>query len=161
MLLEGELKGRPREHDIRPVTTGDDWEAFARLKREDWLEYRRKQGRDPELELAETMVRVDRGKCPPVQYFIARVDGEPAAYFNAWGGLDGIGQVEDLFTLPKYRNLGLATALVHRCVAHCRESGAGRVIIVADPADTPKQIYAALGFTPVAVNAHYLKRLAG
>jgi hypothetical protein len=33
------------------------------------------------------------------------------------------------------------------------------VIIVADPTDTPKQIYARMGFMPVAVTAHYVKRL--
>jgi GNAT superfamily N-acetyltransferase len=161
MLLEGELNGTPGEHDIRPISSEEDWAAYASLKQEDWLEYREKQGRPPEPDVAEAMIRVDRGKSPPVQYFLARVDGKPAAYFNAWAGSDGLGQVEDLFTLPKYRNRGLATALIHRCVAHCRDGGAERVIIVADPTDTPKQIYARLGFRPVAVNAHYLKRLEG
>jgi GNAT superfamily N-acetyltransferase len=136
-----------------------EWEAFSRLKREDWVEHRRKQDRPAEPGVAEAMVRVDRGKCPPVRYFLAYQDGDPAAYFNAWGGIDGIGQVEDLFTLPGYRNKGLATALIHHCVAHCRDNGAKQVVIVADPADTPKQIYANLGFRPLAVNANYLKRI--
>jgi GNAT superfamily N-acetyltransferase len=159
MLLEEQLRGTPKEHDIRPVIGEKDWTAFASLKREDWFEYRKKQGRPPDPEVAEAMIRVDRGKCPPVRYFLAYVEGRPAAYFNAWNGIDGLGQVEDLFTHPNYRNQGLATALVHRCVAHCRENGAGPVIIVADPTDTPKHIYARLGFRPVAVNAHYIKRL--
>jgi GNAT superfamily N-acetyltransferase len=161
MLLDGALNGQPRAHDIRPVAGEDDWQAFSALKREDWAEYRKKQDRPAEPEVAEAMVRVDRGKSPPVQYFLARVDGQPAAYFNAWAGIDGLGQVEDLFTKPEYRNRGLATALLHRCVAHCRENGADKIVIVADPTDTPKQIYARLGFRPVAVNAHYVKRLNG
>jgi len=161
MLLEGELNGPPSEHDIRPVVSDEDWADFAKLKIEDWLEYRKKQGRPAEPEVARAMVRVDRGKCPPVQYYLARVDGKPAAYFNSWSGIGGIGQVEDLFTLPEYRNRGLAAALIHRCVADCREKGARQVIIVADPSDTPKQIYARMGFRPVALNAHYFKRLDG
>ena len=105
------------------------------------------------------MVGVDRAKCPPVQYFLASVDGKPAAYFNAWEGINGLGQVEDLFTLPEYRNRGIAKALIHRCVADCRARGASQVIIVADPSDTPMHIYAAMGFRPIAGNAHYWKRL--
>jgi len=161
MLLEGEPVGRPKDHDIRAVTTDDDWASFAELKTKDWMEARQKQGRPAEPEVAQAMVRVDRGKCPPVQYFLAYIDGTAAAYFNSWAGIEGLGQVEDLFTLPEYRNRGVATALIHRCVADCRSRGAKRVIIVADPSDTPKRIYAAMGFHPIAVNAHYWKRLDG
>jgi GNAT superfamily N-acetyltransferase len=145
MLLEGGLVGAPKEHDIRAVETDADWAAFEDLKTEDWLEARRKQGRPAEPEVARAMVRVDRRKCPPVRYFLAFLDAKPVAYFNAWEGLDGMGQVEDLFTLPEYRNRGVATALIHR--------------FVADPSDTPKRIYAAMEFRPIAVNAHYWKRL--
>jgi hypothetical protein len=54
---------------------------------------------------------------------------------------------------------GLATALIHPCVADARSKGAGPVVIAADPTDTPKHMYAAMGFRPVAVYSHYLKRL--
>lgn len=67
--------------------------------------------------------------------------------------------MEDLFTLPEYRHRGLATALMHRCVRDCRERGARSVIIACDPTDTPKQMYRAMGFGPVAIQTHYLKRL--
>jgi len=161
MVLEGDLQGSPEHCDIRPILNDQGWADFRQLKIEDWLEYRKKQGRPPEPEVAEAMVRVDRGKCPPVQYFLAYVDGRPAAYFNSWVGIDSIGQVEDLFTLPEYRKRGIATALIHHCVVDCRDKGARHVVIVADPSDTPKQIYARLGFRPVALNAHYWKRLDG
>jgi predicted GNAT family acetyltransferase len=159
MLLDAGLIGEAKEHDIRAVETDADWAAFEGLNTEDWLEARRKQGRPAEPEVARAMVRVDRRKCPPVRYFLAFVEAAPVSYFNAWEGIDGIGQVEDLFTLPEYRNRGLATSLIHRCVADCRSRGAKQVIIVADPSDTPKRIYAAMGFHPIAVNAHYWKRL--
>ena len=159
MLLEGGLLGTAKEFDIRAVETEADWAAFEILKTEDWLEARRKQGRPAAPEVARAMVGVDRAKCPPVHYFLACVDGKPVVYVNAWEGLNGMGQVEDLFTLPEHRNRGIATALVHRCVADCRARGAGQVIIVADPSNTPMHIYAAMGFRPIAVNAHYWKRL--
>ena len=161
MVLEGDLQGSPRRIDIGPIADEAGWAGFRKLKIEDWLEYRRKEGRPPEPEVAEAMVRVDRGKCPPVQYFLAYVEGNPVAYFNSWAGIDGVGQVEDLYTSPEYRKQGIATALIHHSVTDCREKGARSVVIVADPSDTPKQIYARLGFLPVAVNAHYWKRLDG
>ncbi len=70
-----------------------------------------------------------------------------------------MGQVEDLYTLPKYRKRGIASALIHHCVADARAKGAGPVIIAANPTDTPKHIYAAMGFRPVAVQSHYTKHL--
>jgi GNAT superfamily N-acetyltransferase len=159
MLLDGDLIGAPRKHEIRPVVTEEDWHSLAVLKLADWLEGRQKHGRPPQPEVGEAMTRVDRAKCPPVQYFLAYANGEPVAYLNSWAGIDGIGQVENLFTVPTYRNRGIATALIHRCVRDCREKGADAVIIGADPTDTPKHIYASVGFRPVAVSAHYVKRL--
>ena len=73
--------------------------------------------------------------------------------------MDGVGAVEDLFTHPDFRHRGLATALIHHCVAEVRSEGAGPIVISADTTDTPKRMYAALGFRPVAVKRDYLKRL--
>jgi hypothetical protein len=33
------------------------------------------------------------------------------------------------------------------------------VVIACDPTDTPKAMYRAMGFRPVAIAEHYLKRL--
>lgn len=87
------------------------------------------------------------------------MDGRTAAYLYSWEGLNGLGQVEDLFTHRDFRHRGIATALNHHCLAGCRQNGARAVIIAADPSDTPKQMYPALGFRPVAVASHYLKLL--
>jgi GNAT superfamily N-acetyltransferase len=66
--------------------------------------------------------------------------------------------VEDLFTHPDYRHRGLATALIAHCVADARARGAGPVVIGADPHDTPRQMYAALGFRPLFLSRGYLRR---
>ena len=65
--------------------------------------------------------------------------------------------MDDLYTHPSYRHQGLATALIHHCVADCRERGAGPVALEADSTDTPKRMYAAMGFRPLAVTREYLK----
>ncbi|HEV8573834.1 MAG TPA: GNAT family N-acetyltransferase, partial [Dehalococcoidia bacterium] len=118
-----------------------------------------KRAEDPSV--PEQMRATHRAKQPPVQYWLAYIDGRPVAYFNSWAGIDGVGQIEDLFTHPDFRHRGLAAALIHHCVADCRRRGAGPVVIVADPTDTPKQMYAAMGFRPVATYSHYLKKLTG
>ncbi len=106
---------------------------------------------------ASVTIRARRAKDPPVRYWIAYAGETPAAYLASWEGPDGVGQVEDLFTHPDYRHRGLATALIHHCVAEAREHDAGPVVIGADPDDTSKDMYAALGFRPVAIERNYWK----
>jgi len=118
-----------------------------------------KQKRPEQPEVCEAMIRLNRRRQPPVQYFMAWIDDQPVAYFNSWSGIDGVGQVEDLFTHPDFRHGGLATSLIHHCVAEARRNGAGPVVIAADPSDTPKNMYNAMGFRPVALYSHYLKKL--
>jgi predicted N-acetyltransferase YhbS len=95
-----------------------------------------------------------------VRYWLAYADGAPCGYFNAWEGTAGVGQVENLFVLKEARHRGLATALIHRCVTEARSRGAGSVVIVSDPTDTPKQMYAAMGFRPLAMQRSWVKTLA-
>lgn len=159
MLLEGEPAGAAPAHDIRPLEGEEVWRAYTALHDIDWREYAERIPGSFDERSAEQMVRSRREKSPPASYWLAYVDGEPAAYVASWPGTDGVGIVEDLFTHPDYRRRGLATALVQRGVAHCRANGAGPVVIVADPDDTPKRMYAAMGFRPVAVKRNYLKRL--
>jgi len=161
-VLEGELLGpAPKEFDIRPVETEAVWDAYWELMLTDWHEHIAQQKRKPKDDIARQMFETKRLKQPPVQYFMAHVKDKPVAYFNSWAGVDGVGQVEDLFTLPKFRKRGIARALIHRCVADARAKGAGPVIIAADPVDTPKHIYAAMGFRPVAIQSQYTKHLDG
>lgn len=160
LVLDGDLKGAPAPHEIRPLETEADWQAYATLQSLDWDEHmeRLKRSEDPAVPLQ--IRATHQAKQPPVQYWLAYVADEPVAYFNSWAGVDGVGQVEDLFTHPDFRHRGLATALIHHCVADCRRKGAGPIVIAADPTDTPKQIYAAMGFRPIAIYCHYLKKLS-
>jgi GNAT superfamily N-acetyltransferase len=158
MLLEGNPAGDAVPCDIRLAEGDAGWDDYAALHEVDWREYAPRLGRPEEVWTAGAMVRSRRSKSPPVTYWLAYVDGEPRSYCASWAGMDGIGEVDDLFTHPDFRRRGLATALIHRCVADCREHGAGAVVIVADPTDKPKDMYAALGFRPVALTCHYSKR---
>jgi len=159
MLLEGELTGDAPPHEIRPVESEAGWSAYAALHAIDWQDYTVRLGRPVEPGVGEAMVRCRRAKTPPVRWWLACVDGEPRAYFSSWEGTEGVGQVEDLFTHPEFRHRGLATALIRHSVSGCRDRGAGPVVIVADPTDTPKEMYARMGFRPVAVLREWWKEL--
>ncbi len=156
MLLEGELRGDAKPFEIRPVEDEAAWDAFHALQRVGWSEYTARIGRESEhAAVGERMFQTVRGKCPPVRYWLVYDGGKAVGHLNSWEGIDGVGQVEHLAVLTEHRHRGIATALLHHCVADCRAQGAGSVVIVADPTDTPRQMYAALGWRPVAVKREY------
>lgn len=157
MVLEGALGGRPRPHTIRPVAAESDWGAYARLKRLDWAERAARLGLGALPAIGEGLIAHYRAKVPPLRYWLALVDGEPRGFFSSWEGPERVGQVEDLFVEAPFRHRGLATALIHHAVADARAAGAGPVAIVAEPSETPKAMYAAMGFRPVAVVRKYTR----
>ena len=159
MLLEGSLGGAPLPCDIRPIDGDAGWDAFFALNVFDWNEHAARVGVSSDASVGVDLARTQMRKSPPVRYWLVYLDGEARGYFNSWEGIDGAGQVENLFVQAEYRHRGLATALIHHCVADARAHGAGPVVIVADASDTPKQMYAAMGFRPVAIKREYLKVL--
>jgi GNAT superfamily N-acetyltransferase len=126
----------------------------------DWTESRERRGQPADEDVARAMWQSTRNKQPPMQYWLAYEGERPIAYFASWQGHQGVGQVEDLFTHPDYRNRGIAKSLIFHCVEESRKAGADRVVITADPTDTPMHIYASLGFRPVAIATNYLKKPA-
>ena len=71
------------------------------------------------------IVAAKRVKAPAVRYYLARADGVDCAFFSAWPGENGVGQVEDLFTRADFRGRGIGTALIAACVDDARARGAG------------------------------------
>jgi GNAT superfamily N-acetyltransferase len=160
MLLEGDLVGQALPHDLRPLEGDAGWSAFGELKRADWDEHAATTDQASQRwEVPDGLTAAARLKCPPVSYTMAYADGRPVGFCNAWAGIDGVGQVEDLFVLPEYRHRGIATALIHHCVAQARMHGAGPVVICANLAETPKSMYAAMGWRPLAVCRQYAVEL--
>ena len=161
MALTGRLAGAARRFDIRRVASEADWESYLRLIALDWQEWwARNSGAAANAappDLSPMMGAVRRSKSPPVTYWLGYNDGEPRGYCSSWAGVGGFGYVEDLFVHPDCRHRGLGTALIHHCVADCRAQGAGVVVLGADAADTPKTMYAAMGFQPVTVKREYWK----
>jgi len=156
LLLEGDLDAQPPTIDIRTVESDADWGAVARLTRLDHEEEAQKANREPVGPVVTAqMVASKRAKAPDLTFFLAAVDGVDCAFFSSWPGANGVGKVEDLFTAPPFRRRGIATALIAHAVRDARHRGAGPVLIGADPEDSPKHMYAAMGFRPLCVLRSY------
>jgi GNAT superfamily N-acetyltransferase len=160
LILEGSLRASPPRVDIRLARAEADWEVLGRLIRMDHQETAERERR---LVYSETvtaqMIEVKRSKCPPLRFWIAGVGGVDVAFLSSWPGENGVGLVEDLFTHPEFRRRGIASGLVARAVEDARERGADQVVIGARPEDTPRRMYASMGFRPLCVTRQYLKTL--
>jgi GNAT superfamily N-acetyltransferase len=160
LVLEGELRERGPQVSLRPVESDADWQVIEALH---WLDHQEEVAmgfHDAwERSVTEELVAAKRRKSPAVRYILAQADGIDCAFFSAWPGENGVGQVEDLFTRAEFRGRGIATALIAACIDDARARGAGAVLVNARTSDTPKQMYAALGFRPLCVQRSYLKKL--
>jgi GNAT superfamily N-acetyltransferase len=164
LALQGDLKlpvrsgGQTQQIEIREVLSEDDWAAYRELDAMWWVESGIGYFGPYDASLHDEFMLDRRLKAPRARGWFACVDDIPRAFFTSWPGDNGVGIVEDLYCHPQYRHLGLATALITCCVADCRARGAGPVIINADVNDTPKQMYAAMGFRPLFVHRVYTRR---
>jgi len=158
LVLEGPLASRGPQVELRPVESDADWRAIYELCRLDHEEEAEKGfHRAWEKEVTEQLVASKRVKAPDVRYYLARAERIDCAFFSAWPGENGVGQVEDLFTRAEFRGRGIGTALIAACVDDARARGAGPILIGARPNDTPKHMYAALGFRPLCIQRSYTK----
>lgn len=83
------------------------------------------------------------------RFFVAVVDGVAASRCELYQDGD-VAQVEDVGTVPGFRNRGLASAVVTRAVAEARSAGADLVFLQADAEDWPMHLYGKLGFEELA-----------
>ena len=162
LVLDKALRGIPAPRDMRPSSDEAGWKAYSKLKHLDLQEYLARAGHQIwDSGVTDGLVAASRLKCPPVEYVLAYDDGRPVGYCSTWEGIEGVGQVEDLFVHPDYRHRGIATSLLHQCVATARERGAGSIVIVVSAMNTAKTLYSAMGWEPVAVCREYGKMRDG
>jgi len=82
------------------------------------------------------------------RFFAARVDDVLASYCDFYS--DGrTGQIEAVQTLERFRNRGLARAVVSKALAASEADGHDLTFLLADEADWPKRLYEKLGFDVV------------
>lgn len=154
LLLEGQPRCRDVASDICRVRSESDWQAYTRLRVLEWEE---SSFRPADNALIAEFVASARGKGEPAHHWLAWVDGEARAYVSSWSGRNGVGIIDDLFTQRPYRHRGLATALIVQAVADARQHGAGPIVIGAFVNDSPKHMYAAMGFRPLFLTQSYTR----
>ncbi|HEX6491256.1 MAG TPA: GNAT family N-acetyltransferase, partial [Gaiellaceae bacterium] len=94
----------------------------------------------------------------PTRLFAALAEGRLVSHCELYSA-GGVGQVENVATLPAFRGRGLATALVECAVSESRAGGNELTFLVAGADDWPKLLYEKLGFEIVGRYARYLRRL--
>jgi ribosomal protein S18 acetylase RimI-like enzyme len=94
----------------------------------------------------------------PTRLLAVEVDGKLVAHAELYSE-GGIGQVENVVTLPAYRGRGLARALVLHAVELSRRDGNELTFLVADADDWPQQLYERLGFETIGRYGRFLHTL--
>lgn len=103
-------------------------------------------GEEVTRQLVENKRRL--GNVVDTRFFAARVDGEVASYCELYS--DGsTAQIENVLTLERFRNQGLARATVSRALEEAQDGGHDLIFLIADRDDWPKELYAKLGFDEV------------
>jgi ribosomal protein S18 acetylase RimI-like enzyme len=141
------VRRRPpdRERDLSPVVEVDEARLrpgrAAELSRYEW-------SRDPEVVreiLDAKLLLTDRAD---IRFLAALVDGEVASWADLYLG-GGVAQIEDVGTLERFRNRGLASAVVLAAVRAAEEAGAELIFLIADEDDWPSELYGRLGFDTI------------
>ncbi len=137
---------RAADAGIEVVGVGDvDWARGRRAMLET-------EGHGSDTEVGPQLLELDRrlARAIEVRHLAAVVDGNVVSYAGLYLH-DGVGQIEDVATLPSFRNRGLARAVVLQAVDEAYCAGAELVFLVADAADWPRELYARLGFDAIGI----------
>jgi ribosomal protein S18 acetylase RimI-like enzyme len=117
-----------------------------------WAEANRTEGRIDDEDVIHQLAEGKRvlASSIDVRLFGARADGEIGAYCELYS-LDGTAQIENVLTLERHRNRGLARALVLQALAASRAAGNDVTFLLANRDDWPKELYRKLGFDEVGL----------
>jgi ribosomal protein S18 acetylase RimI-like enzyme len=150
LMVQRREPDRPSEHEVREVTEPEVRPLWAEAIRHE------PHGKDETLvqQILEHLRAMSEAM--PTCLFAAEADGKLVAHTALYSG-DGVGQVENVVTLPAYRGRGLARALVLHAVTESQAAGNDLTFLVADADDWPQQLYEKLGFETVGRYARFLK----
>jgi ribosomal protein S18 acetylase RimI-like enzyme len=153
LMVQRDEPDRPSEHKVREVTEPEVRPLWAEAIRNE------PHGKDETLvpQILEHLRAMSEAM--PTRLFAAETDGKLVAH-TALYSEDGVGQVENVVTLPAYRGRGLARALVLHAVAESQAAGNDLTFLVADAEDWPQRLYEKLGFETVGRYARFLKARA-
>jgi GNAT superfamily N-acetyltransferase len=158
MALGGDLAPiAPIDATLRGVESEADWAILRELVEADFGEGGRSGDVTPRGVVSGLFAGY-RAKREFAPFYIAEASGVPCAYACAAHCPDGVGIIDDLFTLPAFRGRGIASGLIAHGVARLRAAGARNVFIGALARERAKRLYAKLGFAPLMISRKWVKR---
>jgi GNAT superfamily N-acetyltransferase len=151
MVLPGEVSDRGARVELHPVVDDADWAAMGRLVAADHADGRRTAGLNPSPAFTAAMVAAYRSKSAARRFHLVLQDAEPVAYGAYLIAPNGVGMIEDLFTLQTARRRGVASGMIAAFADRLRAGGCHTILLGALGSEHPKHLYARLGFRPVAL----------
>ncbi len=133
------------------------WARLAALVEADHREGKRTG--DYDAAVAAGLLAGMRRRLGPCDYWLLTEGGVDLGYGMTAVCPNGLGLIENLFTLPEHRGRGLMSAFIVEAARRLRVAGCDGVFLDAHADDTPKLLYARLGFRPVAVARTWVKRV--
>ncbi|MGJ4904612.1 GNAT family N-acetyltransferase [Bradyrhizobium sp. HKCCYLS2058] len=159
MALQGDLANRETSVELRPVINDADWQILLQLVLADHAEGRRTSNTHVLPEVSAGIVAGYRAKSGTYRFHIAEQNGVPVAYGAHAAAPNGVGMIEDLFTLQSARRRGIASAIIAAFTERLRAGGCHTIFLGALATEQPKHLYARLGFKPVMLARTWVRRL--
>lgn len=148
------------EIEIVAVREQRDWDMLADLVMADVGEGKRTGHLDLNSGLVDDMVGNYRLKAPDYRFHLALHDGRAVGYGAMALAPNGMGMIEDLFTLQSARRRGIASTLIAHLDRKLRAVGAKSAFLGAVAEEEAKSLYHALGFRPVMLTRCWVKNVS-
>lgn len=143
--------------EIVEVLGQREWDAVAELAAADVAEGKRTGYLDLDAAFVRDMVGNYRLKTPDYRFHLAMRNGRAVAYGAMAMAPNGMGMIEDLFTLSPLRRQGIASTLIAHLDRKLRAAGARSVFLGAVADEDAKLLYHSLGFRPVMLTRCWVK----
>ncbi|WP_316228930.1 GNAT family N-acetyltransferase [Bradyrhizobium sp. SZCCHNR1070] len=160
MALRGDLANQATEVELRPVISDADWQILLQLVLADHAEGRRTSNTHVPPDVSAGMVAGYRAKSSTYHFHLGAHNGVPVAYGAYAAAPNGVGMIEDLFTLQSVRRRGIASAIIAAFTERLRAAGCHTIFLGALATEQPKRLYARLGFKPVMLARTWVRRLS-
>lgn len=96
---------------------------------------------------------IEETENPVATYFLAKIDGKIVGYCGVWL-VYGEGQITNIAVLPEYRNKKIASALLEKVMAHCKE--ADKIILEVRESNIPAiSLYEKFGFVKAGIRKNF------
>jgi GNAT superfamily N-acetyltransferase len=143
--------------DLVEISDDTGWAALTGLVRADVTEGKRTGGLDLDDDFVDDMVASYRAKAPAYRFHLALLDGQPVAYGAMIVAPNGMGMIEDLFTLQSARRRGIASTMIAHFDRKLRAAGCTGVFLGAVAEEEAKSLYFNLGFRPAMLSRCWVR----